>query len=57
MSKPKKLTAVVERETCQQLSEWAREEDRPVANLLRLIINRSLEQRRQSLQQHREVAA
>jgi hypothetical protein len=55
MPKPEKLTLVIEPEARHALTEWAREEDRPVANLLRQIVNRSLAQRRQSLQ-HGEAA-
>ncbi len=50
MLKPEKLTVVVEPETRAELAEWAREEGRPVGNLLRRIVCKSVEQRRQSLQ-------
>jgi hypothetical protein len=52
MSKPEKLTLVIEPETRAELAEWAREEGRPVGNLLRRIVCKSVEQRRQALQQH-----
>jgi cell division protein ZapA (FtsZ GTPase activity inhibitor) len=51
MSKPEKLTVVVEPETRQALTAWAKEVDRPIANLLRQIVHHSLEQRRQGQQQ------
>ena len=56
MSKPKKLTLVLEPEAQQELTAWAKEVDRPVANLLRQIVHRSPEQRRQSQQQHGAAA-
>jgi hypothetical protein len=57
MLKPEKLTVVVEPETRAELAEWAREEGRPVGNLLRRIVCKSVEQRRQGLQRPGEVAA
>ena len=45
MSKPEKLTLVVELKTREELLEWAREEGRPVGNLLRRIVNQSLDRR------------
>ena len=51
MHKPEKLTLVVEPETRDALAEWAREEGRPVGNLLRRIIAKSIEQRQAQLQQ------
>ena len=43
----RKLTLVLEPQTEEELREWAREEDRPVANLLRRIVDKSLERHRQ----------
>jgi hypothetical protein len=45
-----KLTLVLEPRMRDELEEWAREEERPIANLLRRIVGKSLEQRRQSQQ-------
>jgi hypothetical protein len=56
MSKPEKLTLVLEPQTHDELRQWAREEGRPIANLLRRIVNQSLDRRRQDLAAH-EVAA
>lgn len=53
MSKPEKLTLVLEPQTGEELREWAREEGRPIANLLRRIVSASLEQRHRQ----REAAA
>ncbi len=56
MFKPEKLTVVVEPETRAELAEWAREEGRPVGNLLRRILHQSVEQRREGLRQHGQAA-
>jgi hypothetical protein len=50
MTKPEKLTVVLDQPVADELAAWAREEDRPVSNLLRRIVTRSIEQRRQSQQ-------
>ena len=50
-----KLTLVLEPQMRDELQEWAREEERPIANLLRRIVGKSLEQRRQR-QTERAVA-
>jgi CopG antitoxin of type II toxin-antitoxin system len=49
----KKLTVVLERETRDAVQEWAAEEQRPVSNLLRRIIDRACEQHRASREQVR----
>ena len=46
MSKPEKLTLVLDEQTRDELAEWARQEGRPIANLLRRIVGKSLEERR-----------
>jgi hypothetical protein len=51
MSRPEKITVQIEPETRAELAEWAREEGRPVGNLLRRIVSKSIEQRRQHQQQ------
>lgn len=51
MTKPEKITVQIEPETRAELAEWAREEGRPVGNLLRRIVSKSIEQRRQHLQE------
>ena len=50
MQKPEKVTVMLEPETRDELTEWAHQEGRPVGNLLRRIVNQSLDQRRQSIQ-------
>ena len=57
MQKPEKITVQVEPETRDALAEWAREEGRPVGNLLRRIVRRSVEQRRQEQAQEHGAAA
>jgi len=57
MSKPEKITVHIEPETRAELAEWAREEGRPIGNLLRRIVNRSVEARRQSQHRQEEAAA
>jgi hypothetical protein len=42
MSKLEKLTLVLEPSTHDELVKWAKEEDRPVANLLRRIVVHAL---------------
>ena len=58
MSKPEKLTLVVEQATREELIAWAREDgQRSIASLLRRIVDKSLaDRRRQDLASH-EVAA
>ena len=53
MSKPKadKLTVALEPATRGELEQWAAEEGRPVANLLRRIVARSLQDRRAAQQE------
>ena len=46
-AKPEKLTVVLEPETRNEVAEWAREEGRPVSNLLRRIVDQACAQRRQ----------
>jgi len=46
MTKPEKLTVVLEPETRNELAEWAREEGRPVSNLLRRLVGKCIEERR-----------
>ena len=53
MQKAEKLTLILEPKAGDELRRWAAEEGRPIANLLRRIVARSLEQRRQ----HHEAAA
>lgn len=48
--KQEKLTLVVEPETSDALREWAIEEGRPIANLLRRIVNKSVQEHRQQAQ-------
>ena len=52
----KKLTVVLERETREAVQEWAAEEQRPISNLLRRIIDRACEQRR-AAREHQAAAA
>jgi len=52
MTKPEKLTVVLEPETRNELAEWAREEGRPVSNLLRRLVGKCIEERR-AVQQER----
>jgi hypothetical protein len=47
MPKPEKLTLVLETARRNYLAEWAREEGRPVGNLLRRIVDKACEQRQQ----------
>jgi len=49
-----KLTISVDADLRQELAAWAAEEGRPVSNLLRRLVARSLEQRRQ--QNHPQAA-
>jgi hypothetical protein len=58
MSKPEKLTLVVEQETREELIAWAREDGkRSVTSLLRSIVDKSLaDRRRQGVAGH-EIAA
>ena len=42
-----KLTVVLDPRVRDELTEWAVEEDRPIANLLRRIVSRALAERRQ----------
>ncbi len=51
MEKPEKLTLVLEPRTRDELAEWAREEGRPISNLLRRIVAKSLADRRQQQQE------
>ncbi len=55
MTKPEKLTVVLEQPVADELAAWASEEGRPISNLLRRIVTRSIEQRRH--QQQHEAAA
>jgi hypothetical protein len=51
MAKPeKKVTVLLEAELSNAVAEWAREDGRPVSNLLRRIVERACEQRRQQQQ-------
>ena len=53
-----KLTLVLEPSTRDELVEWAKEEDRPMANLLRRIVVHALAANRQRRQrQHSEAVA
>jgi hypothetical protein len=47
MAKPEKLTIVLESELRNAVAEWAREDGRPMSNLLRRIVEKACEQRRQ----------
>jgi len=47
MKSTEKLTLVTDQQTGEELRRWAAEEDRPVANLLRRIVARSLAEHRQ----------
>lgn len=47
-----KLTLVLEPEARDELMVWAKEEGRPIANLLRRIVGKSLEQRRHDQHDH-----
>jgi hypothetical protein len=51
MTKPEKLTFVLEQPVADELVEWAQEEDRPVGNLLRRLVNKCLAERRAGQQQ------
>ena len=42
-----KLTVVLDPRVRDELTEWAVEEDRPIANLLRRIVSRALAERQQ----------
>ncbi len=55
MTKPEKLTVVLEQPASHELAEWASDEGRPISNLLRRIVHQALEQRRH--QQQHEAAA
>lgn len=50
MVKPEKLTVVLEPETRDALLKWAREEGRPVSNLLRRLVGKCIEDRRRGQQ-------
>jgi hypothetical protein len=51
MSKPEKLTLVVEQETREELVEWARADGkRPVTSLLRRIVDDALAEHRRQQQ-------
>jgi CopG-like RHH_1 or ribbon-helix-helix domain, RHH_5 len=52
MPKPEKLTVVLEPAARNELCEWAREEGRPLSNLLRRLVAKSLEDRRTARQEH-----
>jgi hypothetical protein len=54
MTKPEKLTLVLEQPLREELAQWAIEEGRPISNLLRRVVHQALEQRRQ---QQGELAA
>jgi hypothetical protein len=47
MAKPEKLTMVLESELRNAVEAWAREEGRPVSNLLRRIVDKACAQHRQ----------
>lgn len=51
MSKPEKLTVQLDPEIREELTQWARADRRPVANLLRLIVCESVERRRLAQEQ------
>lgn len=55
MSKPEKLTLVLEADAREAVARWADEEGRPVSNLLRRIVVTAIEQRRRD--QHQQAAA
>jgi hypothetical protein len=46
-----KLTVVLDPRVRDELTEWAQEEDRPVGNLLRRLVNKCLAERRAEQQQ------
>lgn len=50
MSKPEKITLVLEADARQAVARWADEEGRPVSNLLRRIVVIAIEQRRRDQQ-------
>ncbi len=56
MPKPKKLTVILPPQTWDALVDWAQDEGRPVCNLIRRIVCKSLEQRQQGQQSERAVA-
>lgn len=51
MRKQEKLTLQLDPEIREEITRWAREDKRPVANLLRFIVCQSVEQRRVEQQQ------
>lgn len=55
MSKPEKLTLVLEAEVRAEVERWAVEDGRPVSNLLRRLVVTAIEQRRR--EQHQQAAA
>jgi CopG-like RHH_1 or ribbon-helix-helix domain, RHH_5 len=46
-----KLTVVLDPRVRDELSAWAQEEDRPIANLMRRLVNKCLAERRAEQQQ------
>lgn len=50
MTKPEKLTVVLEPETRDRVVEWAHEEGRSVSNLLRRLIDQACGQRQRRAQ-------
>ena len=55
MSKPEKLTLVLEAEVRAEVERWAVEDGRPMSNLLRRIVVAAIDQRRR--EQQRGIAA
>jgi hypothetical protein len=55
MSKPEKVTVVLETEARAEVERWAVEEGRPVSNLLRRIVATAIEQRQR--EHHRQGVA